>query len=60
MDRISSDTEDREAYGWRTSHVEVCMKASHDPAFGTEIRTDDRESVEVVDRILEIVQTPTG
>jgi len=60
MDRISSDTEDREAYAWRTSHVEVCLKASHDPAFGTEIRTDSRTPVEVADRILEIVQTPTG
>jgi hypothetical protein len=60
MDRISSDAEDREAYGWRTSHVEVCMNASRDPAFGTEIRTDDRTIVEVADRILEIVQTSTG
>ena len=60
MDRIASDTEDKEAYAWRTSHVEVCLKASYDPAFGTEIRTDDRTPVEVVDRILEIVQTPTG
>jgi hypothetical protein len=34
MDRISSDTEDREAYGWCTSHIEVCLSASHDPAFG--------------------------
>src|SRR5215207_7444457 len=41
MDRISCDTENREAYAWRASHVEVCLKASRDPAFGTEIRTDD-------------------
>jgi hypothetical protein len=60
IDRISSDDEDREAYERRTSHVGVCMKASHEPAFGTEIRTDDREPMEIVDRILEIVQTPTG
>ena len=60
MDRISSDTEDREACAWRTSHVEICLKASHDPAFGTEIRTDDRTPVVVAGRILEIVQTPTG
>jgi len=25
--RISSDSEDREAYGWRVSHVEVCLGA---------------------------------
>jgi hypothetical protein len=60
MDRISSDTGDREACAWRTSHVEVCLKASRNPAFGTEIRTDDRTPAEVADRILEIVQTPTG
>jgi len=60
MGRISSDTEDREAFEWRTSHVEVCLKASHDPAFGEEIRTDDRTPVEVADRILKSLTTPTG
>jgi hypothetical protein len=60
MDRISSDTEDRDAYAWRISHVEVCLKASHDRAFGTEIRTDDREPEEVADRILKIVGISTG
>jgi len=60
MDRISSDTEDRDAYAWRISHVEVCLKASRDRAFGTEIRTDDREPEEVADRILKIVGMSTG
>jgi predicted kinase len=59
-DRISSDTEDREAHAWRASHVDVCMKALRDPAFGTEIRTDDRTTIEVASRILEFVRTPTG
>ncbi len=26
IDRLVSDTEDREAYAWRTTHVEVCLK----------------------------------
>lgn len=60
MDRISSDTEDREAYAWRISHAEVCIKALRDPSFGTEIRTDDRTPVEVADRILEIAGMPAG
>ena len=60
MDRISSDTEDREARAWRTSRVEVCMKASSDPAFGTEIRTDDCTQVEVADRILKCLAIPAG
>ncbi|HEX2739110.1 MAG TPA: hypothetical protein VHM69_01585, partial [Rubrobacter sp.] len=60
MDRISSDTEDREARAWRTSHADVCLKALRDPAFGTEIRTDDRKPEEVADRILQIVGMPTG
>jgi hypothetical protein len=60
MDRISSDTEDREACAWRATHVEVCLRALRDPAFGTEIRTDDRKPEEVADRILEIVGMPTG
>lgn len=52
IDRISSDAEDREAHGWRMAHVEVCLRASLDPAFGTEICTDDRAPVEVADQIL--------
>ena len=60
MDRISSDTEDREARAWRTSHADVCLKALRDPAFGTEVRTDDRTSGDVADRILQIARTPTG
>lgn len=60
MDRISSDTEDREARAWRATHVEVCMKALRDPAFGTEIRTDGRTPAAVADRILQIVGISTG
>ena len=60
MDRISSDAEDTEAYGWRTSHAEVCLRASRDPAFGTEIRTDDLTPLEVADRILKSLTVPTG
>jgi hypothetical protein len=60
MDRIASDTEDREAYAWRTAHVEVCLKSSRDPAFGTEICTDRRTPVEVADEILKCVAVPTG
>ena len=52
VDRISCDTEDREAYGWRMTHVEVCMKAASNPAFGKEIGTDDRTPGEVAGRIL--------
>jgi hypothetical protein len=50
--RIASDTENREAYGWRMAHVEVCLKSSRDPAFGTEICTDGRTPVEVAGQIL--------
>ena len=60
MDHISSDIEDSEACAWRTSHVEVCLKALRDPAFGTEIPTDDLEPAEVADRILQTVGMPTG
>lgn len=60
MDRISSDTEDREACAWRTSHVEVCLEAFRDPTFGTEIPPDERNPEEVADRILQIVGTSTG
>ncbi|HJQ29545.1 MAG TPA: hypothetical protein VJ827_09395 [Rubrobacter sp.] len=60
LDRISSDTEDREARAWRTSHVEVRTKALRDPAFGTEIRTDGRTPEAVADRILECLATPAG
>jgi hypothetical protein len=60
IDRIASDTVDREAYGWRMAHVEVCMKSSLDPAFGTEICTDGHTPVEVADRILKRLALPTG
>jgi predicted kinase len=58
--RISSDAEDAGAYGWRTSHVEVCLGASRDPAFGVEVPTDGLTSAEVAGRILGSVGTPTG
>jgi hypothetical protein len=60
IDRIASDTEDRDAYGWRMAHVEVCMKSSRDPAFGTEICTDGRTPVEVAGQILKRLAVQTG
>jgi hypothetical protein len=60
IDRISSHAGDREAYGWRMAQVEACLKSSRDPAFGTEIRTDERAPVEVADQILQSVAVPTG
>jgi hypothetical protein len=59
IDRIASDTEDRDAYGWRMAHVEVSMKSSLDPAFGTEICTDGRTPEEVAEQILERLALPT-
>jgi hypothetical protein len=59
IDRIASDTEDRDAYGWRMVHVEVSMKSSLDPAFGTEICTDGRTPEEVAEQILERLALPT-
>jgi hypothetical protein len=58
--RIASDTEDREAHGWRMAHVEAGMKSSRDPAFGTEICTDGRTPEEVAEQILKRVAVPTG
>jgi hypothetical protein len=60
IDRIASDTEDRDAYGWRMAHVEVCMKSSRDPAFGTEMCTDLRTPEEVAEQILNRLALPTG
>jgi hypothetical protein len=60
IDRIASDTEDREAYGWRMAHVEACLKSSRDPAFGTEICTDGRTPEEVAGQILKRLALPTG
>jgi hypothetical protein len=58
VDRISSDSVDPEAYGWRMAHVEVCLWASLDPAFGTEIPTDGRTPAEVADQILNKLTVP--
>jgi hypothetical protein len=58
--RIASDTVDKEAYGWRMAHVEVCLKSSRDPAFGTEICTDRRTPEEVADQILKNLAVQTG
>jgi hypothetical protein len=60
LDRIASDTEDRDAYGWRMAHVEACLKSSRDPAFGTEICTDGRTHVEVAGQILKSLSIKTG
>jgi hypothetical protein len=58
-DRIASDTEDTKAYGWRMAHVEICLKSSRDPAFGTEICTDGRTPVEVAGQILKNLDVQT-
>ena len=58
--RISSDSEDEGAYGWRMSHLEVCMDALRDRAFGAEVPTDGRMPAEVADRILRSIGTQTG
>jgi predicted kinase len=58
--RISSDSEDPEAYGWRASHVEVCLGALRDPAFGVEVPTDGLAPSEVADRVMDLVGRPTG
>jgi len=53
IDRISSDTEDEDAYSWRASHVGDCLRALDDPAFGKEIRTESLAPAAVADQILE-------
>lgn len=58
--RIESDFEDPGAYGWRTSHLEVSLAASLDPAFGAEVHTDGLTPAEVAGRILEGLGTPKG
>ena len=58
VDRISSDSEDPEAYGWRLAHVGICLRAALDPAFGTEIPTDARTPTEVADQILNNLTVP--
>jgi hypothetical protein len=58
--RISSDTEDKEAYPWRASHLEVCPKALRDPAFGTEIRTEGLAPAQFAGRILKSLPVITG
>ena len=57
--RISSDPEDRGAYGWRMSHAGVCLGAYRDPAFGLEVPTDGLTPMGVADRILKNVSTST-
>ena len=58
--RISSDSDDPGAYGWRMAHVEACMNAAEDPALGTEIPTDGVTPAEVAGRILACIQRPAG
>ena len=58
--RISSDSEDPGARGWRMSHAEVCTNASKDPAFGAEVRTDGLVPAEVADQILQSAGSPTS
>ena len=57
--RIASDLDDTGAYGWRVSHVEVCINASRDPALGTEVPTGGLTPAGVADRILKSVSTST-
>jgi hypothetical protein len=42
----------------RTSHVEVSPEALRDPAFGMEIRTEDRTPPEVADQGLKALVGP--
>jgi hypothetical protein len=56
--RISSDSEDTRAYGWRMQHAEVCLEAFRDPAFGVEVPTEGLTPAEVAGRILNVVGTP--
>jgi hypothetical protein len=58
LDRISSDTEDLGAYPWRTSHLEVSLRVSQDPAFGKGMPTEDRTPAEVADQILASLTSP--
>ena len=60
VSRISSDSEDPGAYGWRMSHVEVCLSAAEDPTLGVEIPTDDVAPAEVAGRILACIREPAG
>jgi len=58
--RISSDSEDTGARGWRMSHAEVCIDVFKDSVFGVEVRTDSLAAAEVAGQILQSVGTPTS
>jgi hypothetical protein len=58
--RISSDTEDKGAHAWRASHVETCLEAMRDPAFGTEVQTEGLAPAAVAGRILESLSLDIG
>jgi predicted kinase len=51
-ERILSRAEAEGDHGWCLRHLEVCLEASEDPAFGTEIRTDGRSPEEVTGEVL--------
>lgn len=50
--RILGRPESEGNHGWCLGHLGVCLEASRDPAFGVEIRTEERSSFEVADEIL--------
>jgi len=50
--RIRGRPESEGDHGWCLAHLEVCMRASLDPTFGTRISTDDRTPEEVLGEIL--------
>jgi predicted kinase len=51
--RILARPEEEGSHVWCLSHLEVGLAAANDPAFGTEIQTDDRTPQEVAEAIIE-------
>lgn len=49
--RILGRPESEGDHGWCLGHLEVCLEASRDPAFGVEIRTEGLSPSEVADEI---------
>jgi len=50
--RILGRPESEGDHGWCLGRLGVCLEASRDPAFGVEIRTENRSPSEVADEIL--------
>lgn len=56
--RILGRPESEGNHWWCLSHMEVCLRASRDPLFGTEIRTEDRAPAQVADQIMATLTSP--